>query len=147
LPPMDEVLAREVTVLGSTGSIGVNTLDVIAHVRKLHGQDAMPITALTAGDNVKLLIEQARAMKPVLAVIGNEQLFGELKAGLAGTGIDVGAGRLAVIDAAARKSDFVMVAIMGAAAIEPALRFGAAWWWRWPTRNAWWRRARCSATR
>ena len=37
LPPMDAVLARKVTVLGSTGSIGVNTLDVIAHVRKLHG--------------------------------------------------------------------------------------------------------------
>ena len=76
LPPMDEVLARKVTVLGSTGSIGVNTLDVIAHVRKLHGADALPITALTAGDNVKVLIEQARAMKPKLAVIGNEQLFG-----------------------------------------------------------------------
>ena len=102
LPPMDEVLARKVTVLGSTGSIGVNTLDVIAHVRKLHGPDAMPITALTAGDNVKLLIEQARAMKPGLAVIGNAQCFGELKAGLAGTGIEVAAGRQAVIDAAAR---------------------------------------------
>jgi 1-deoxy-D-xylulose-5-phosphate reductoisomerase len=121
LPPMDEVLARKVTVLGSTGSIGVNTLDVIAHVRKLHGADALPIAALTAGENVKVLIEQARAMKPGLAVIGNEQLFGELKEGLAGTGIEVGCGRQAVIDAGARQSDFVMVAIMGAAAIEPAL--------------------------
>src|SRR5688572_27092771 len=118
---MGDVLARSVTVLGSTGSIGVNTLDVIAHVRKLHGADAMPIAALTAGENVKVLIEQAKAMKPKLAVIGNEQLFGELKAGLAGTGIEVAGGRQAVIDAAARPSDFVMVAIMGAAAIEPAL--------------------------
>ena len=49
LPPMDAVLNRSVTVLGSTGSIGVNTLDVIAHVRKIHGAHAMPITALTAG--------------------------------------------------------------------------------------------------
>ena len=88
---------------------------------KLHGADAMPIAALTAGDNVKVLIEQALAMKPKLAVIGNEQLFGELKAGLAGTGIEVAAGRQAVIEAAAVPSDFVMVAIMGAAAIEPAL--------------------------
>ena len=39
LPAMDAVLARRVTVLGSTGSIGVNTLDVIAHVRKLHGAE------------------------------------------------------------------------------------------------------------
>jgi 1-deoxy-D-xylulose-5-phosphate reductoisomerase len=121
LPPLDDVLARKVTVLGSTGSIGVNTLDVIAHVRKIHGKDALPITALTAGNNVKCLIEQALAMKPALAVIGDEAQFAELKAGLAGTGIEVAAGRQAVIDAAARPSDFVMVAIMGAAAIEPAL--------------------------
>jgi 1-deoxy-D-xylulose-5-phosphate reductoisomerase len=121
LPPLDDVLARQVTVLGSTGSIGVNTLDVIAHVRKVHGADALPITALTAGNNVKVLIEQALAMKPRFAVIGDETRFGELKAGLAGSGIEVAAGRQAVIDAAARPSDFVMVAIMGAAAIEPAL--------------------------
>jgi 1-deoxy-D-xylulose-5-phosphate reductoisomerase len=121
LPAMDEVLGRKVTVLGSTGSIGVNTLDVIAHVRRQHGEDAFPITALTAGGNVKVLIEQAKAMKPALAVIGDESLFEDLKAGLAGTGIAVAAGREAVIDAATRPSDFVMVAIMGAAAIEPAL--------------------------
>jgi 1-deoxy-D-xylulose-5-phosphate reductoisomerase len=121
LPPMDEVLGRRVIVLGSTGSIGVNTLDVIAHVRKIHGPQAMPITALTAGENVKVLIAQALAMKPALAVIGNEQHFGELKAGLAGSGVEVAAGRQAVIDAAGLPSDFVMVAIMGAAAIEPAL--------------------------
>jgi 1-deoxy-D-xylulose-5-phosphate reductoisomerase len=60
-------------------------------------------------------------MKPKLAVIGNEALLGELQAGLAGTGIEAAAGRKAVIAAAARPSDFVMVAIMGAAAIEPAL--------------------------
>jgi 1-deoxy-D-xylulose-5-phosphate reductoisomerase len=121
LPPMDAVLGRRVTVLGSTGSIGVNTLDVIAHVRKVHGADAMPIEALTAGGNVGLLIEQARAMKPKLAVIGQESLLDELRAGLSGTGVEAAAGRQAVIDAGARPSDFVMVAIMGAAAIEPAL--------------------------
>ena len=121
LPATDAVLSRSVTVLGCTGSIGVNTLDVIAHVRKLHGPDALPIMALTAGENVKVLIEQARAMKPRLAVIGNPALLDELKDGLAGTGIEVAAGRAAVVEAAARPSDFVMVAIMGAAAIEPAL--------------------------
>jgi 1-deoxy-D-xylulose-5-phosphate reductoisomerase len=76
LPALNILLSRKVTVLGSTGSIGVNTLDVIAHVRKIHGADAMPITALTAGGNVKLLIEQAKAMKPALAVIGSESLLG-----------------------------------------------------------------------
>jgi 1-deoxy-D-xylulose-5-phosphate reductoisomerase len=121
LPPLEDVLSRKVTVLGSTGSIGVNTLDVIAHVRKVHGADALPIAALTAGDNVGLLIEQARAMKPGLAVIGNQEGFAQLREGLAGTGIEVACGRQAVIEAASRASDFVMVAIMGAAAIEPAL--------------------------
>jgi 1-deoxy-D-xylulose-5-phosphate reductoisomerase len=118
---LEAVSRRSVTILGSTGSIGVNTADVISHARKAYGADAFPVVALTAGENVKVLIEQARSLKPKLAVIGNESLFGELKAGLAGTGIEVAAGRQAVIDAAARPSDFVMVAIMGAAAIEPAL--------------------------
>ena len=121
LPAMDDVLARKVTVLGSTGSIGVNTLDVVTHVRKLHGANALPVAALTAGDNVKLLVQQALAVRPELAVIGNEDLFGELKQGLAGSGVEVAAGRDALIQAGARHSDFVMVAIMGAAAIEPAL--------------------------
>ncbi len=121
MPDLTPVLARSVTVLGSTGSIGVSTLDVVRHAREKYGADALPVVALTAQGNVKVLIEQARAFKPRLAVIGDESLFGELKAGLAGTGIEVGAGRKAVIEAAARKSDVVMVSIMGAAAIEPAI--------------------------
>lgn len=121
LPDLSSVLSRSVTVLGSTGSIGVSTLDVIAHARAVYGADAFPIEALTAGNNVQKLIEQSRAMKPKLAVIGEESHFDALKEGLAGTGIAVAAGRKAVIDAAARPSDTVMVAIMGAAALEPAL--------------------------
>jgi len=121
LPGLDQVTARFVTVLGSTGSIGVNTLDVIAHARQMHGPAAFPLMALTAGNNVELLIEQARALRPKRAVIGEESLYDALKTGLAGTGIEIAAGRQAVIEAAALPSDFVMVAIMGAAAIEPAL--------------------------
>ena len=120
-PDLSPVLARAVTVLGSTGSIGVSTLDVIAHARKTYGADALPITALTAQGNVKLLAEQARKMRPKLAVIGEERLLPELRDALGGTGVETAAGRGAVIDAAARPSDVVMVAIMGAAAIEPAL--------------------------
>ncbi|MBV9550489.1 MAG: 1-deoxy-D-xylulose-5-phosphate reductoisomerase, partial [Alphaproteobacteria bacterium] len=118
---LEGVTGRSVTILGATGSIGVNTAEVILHARKIYGAEAFPVTALTAGGNVGKLIEQARALKPKLAVIGDESLFGQLKAGLEGTGIEVAAGRAAVIEAAARPSDFVMVAIMGAAAIEPAL--------------------------
>ena len=120
-PSLDAVIHRSVTVLGSTGSIGVNTLDVVAHARKVYGAHAFPLTALTAQGNVKLLIEQALALRPKRAVIGDPALHAELKAGLSGTGVEVAAGREAVIAAAAMASDFVMVAIMGAAAIEPAL--------------------------
>jgi 1-deoxy-D-xylulose-5-phosphate reductoisomerase len=121
IPSLEDVIQRKVTVLGSTGSIGVNTLDVIAHARTVYGADAFPLAALTAQGNVKLLIEQAQALRPLRAVIGDASLYAELKAGLAGTGIEAAAGRDAVIAAAAMASDFVMVAIMGAAAIEPAL--------------------------
>ena len=120
-PPLNEVTHRSVTVLGSTGSIGVNTLDVIAHARKVYGAEAFPLVALTAQNNVALLIEQAKKFRPRRAVVGDAALYGELKSGLSGTGIEAEAGRDAVIAAAGLQSDFVMVAIMGAAAIEPAL--------------------------
>jgi len=118
---LEPVLARTVTILGSTGSIGVSTLDVISHVRRIYGSDTMPVQALTANSNVEMLARQALDIRPKLAVIGNESLYGSLKAALSGSGIEVAAGRSAVIAAAARPSDTVMVAIMGAAALEPAL--------------------------
>ncbi|MEI9993325.1 MAG: 1-deoxy-D-xylulose-5-phosphate reductoisomerase [Rhizomicrobium sp.] len=118
---LEPVLARSVTVLGSTGSIGVSTLDVVAHARKVYGAEVMPVEAITAQGRVDELIAQARAIGPKIAVIGDEALYGRLKDGLAGTGIQAAAGRKAVIEAAARPSSTVMVAIMGAAALEPAL--------------------------
>ena len=121
MPDLSPVLARRVTVLGSTGSIGVSTLDVIEHARTCYGADALPVEALTAQSNLSGLVDQARRIKPKIAVIGDEKLYPDLKAALSGSGIDVAAGRRAVIEAAARPSDVVMVAIMGAAALEPAL--------------------------
>ena len=118
---LEPVLARSVTVLGSTGSIGVSTLDVVTHARAVYGAEVMPVEAITAQGRVGDLIKQARAMRPRIAVIGDETLYGALKDGLAGTGIEAAAGRAAVIEAAARPSSTVMVAIMGAAALEPAL--------------------------
>jgi len=118
---LEPVLARSVSVLGSTGSIGVSTLDVIAHARRTYGAHALPVEVLTAHSNVAGLAKQARAIKPKLAVIGDEKCYRALKAELSGTGIEIAAGRAAVISAAARRSDVVMVAIMGAAALEPAL--------------------------
>ncbi len=121
MPDLRPVLERRVTVLGSTGSIGVSTLSVIDHARKCYGNDVLPVEALTAQSNVKALAAQARKIKPKLAVIGDEKFYSELKDALSGTGIEIAAGRGAVIAAAARPSHTVMVAIMGAAALEPAL--------------------------
>ena len=120
-PDLSSVVRRSVTVLGCTGSIGVSTLDVIAHARKTYGADAFPIEALTAHANVELLAEQAKRFQAKMAVVGEERQYARLKELLAGTGIEVAAGREAVIAAAARPSDAVMVAIMGAAALSPAL--------------------------
>jgi 1-deoxy-D-xylulose-5-phosphate reductoisomerase len=121
MPALAAVLHRRVTVLGSTGSIGVNTLDVIAHARKTYGAEVFPVEALTAGANAKKLAEQARAVRPRLAVIGDERHYTELKAALSGTGIEVAAGAEAIVAAAGRPADAVMVAIIGAAALKPAL--------------------------
>lgn len=107
---------RSVTVLGCTGSVGCNTIDMIER-----DPGAYRVEALTAHGNVDLLIEQARRLKPRLAVTGKEENFAKLKAGLAGTGIEVAAGRAAVIEAAERPAQWVMASIVGAAGLEPTL--------------------------
>jgi len=117
---LSSVMARRVTVLGSTGSIGISTLDVIAHARETHGPDAFPIEALTAQSNVEALAEQARRFKPKLAVIGDATRGEQLKTLLSGTGIQTASGYDAIVEAAARPAEVVMVAIVGAASLAPA---------------------------
>jgi 1-deoxy-D-xylulose-5-phosphate reductoisomerase len=107
---------RSVTVLGCTGSIGVSTLDLIERER-----ERFDLVALTAHKNVASLIEQARRLRPQFAVIGDLLLYDELKVGLEGTGIEVGAGREAVIEAALRPADWVMAGIVGTAGLAPTL--------------------------
>ena len=107
---------RSVTVLGSTGSVGTNTIDMIDR-----NPGAYRVEALTAHGNVDLLIEQSLRLKPRLAVTGKEENYEKLKAGLAGTGIEVAAGRAAVIEAADRPAEWVMASIVGAAGLEPTL--------------------------
>lgn len=118
---LSQMLSRRLTVLGSTGSIGVNTLSVVSHARSIYGADAMPLEALTAQSNVEMLARQAREYRPRMAVIGKPELHGKLKELLDGTGIEAAAGQDAVVAAAARPAEVVMVAIVGAAALPPAL--------------------------
>ena len=84
--------------------------------------------ALTAGRNVERLIAQARRWKPAVAVIEDERCLADLRAGLAGTGVQAAAGAQAVCEAAAMGADWVMSSIVGAAGLAPtvaAARTGA----------------------
>jgi 1-deoxy-D-xylulose-5-phosphate reductoisomerase len=114
-------LRRRVTVLGSTGSIGLSTLDVVAYARDRYGPESFPIEALTAQSNVKVLAEQARRFRPRLVAVADEDRYESLRDSLAGEGIEIAAGREGLIQAASAPSDVVMVAIVGAAALEPTL--------------------------
>ncbi len=107
---------RRISVLGSTGSVGCNTIDIVRRTPDLY-----ELEALTANNNVRLLAEQALQLRPKIAVIGNEQEYANLKTILQGTGIEVAAGRQAIIEAAARPTEWVMSAIVGAAGLEPTL--------------------------
>lgn len=108
---------RRITVLGSTGSIGVSTLDLMSQTG---GGEAYQVDALTAGSNVALLAEQALAWRPALAVIADAALKPELDTRLAGSEIATAAGDDAVEAAATAGSEWVMAAIVGAAGLRPA---------------------------
>lgn len=112
--------ARRVTVLGSTGSIGVSTLDLFDLAGR-EGTAEVEVVALAAGRNVERLAEQALKWRPALAIIEDEALYGELVERLAGSGVAAASGRQAVIDAAAMGADWVMSSIVGAAGLAPTL--------------------------
>jgi len=114
--PASETAPRRVTVFGATGSVGMNTLDLIGRNR-----DAFEVQALTANTNAAELAKQAVAFNAKLAVVADEDAYGDLKSALNGTGIEVAAGRDAVIDAASLPVDWVMAAIVGAAGLAPTL--------------------------
>lgn len=107
---------RTVSILGSTGSVGQSTLDVMA----AH-PGAYDIQVLTAGTKVSELAAQAKRFRPKRAVIRDERLYGELKSALSGTGIDVAAGDEAVVDAGAMDADWTMCAIVGMAGLKPIM--------------------------
>jgi len=115
------VLGRRITVLGSTGSIGAATLDVIRFAREHYGPHAFALQALTAQKSVALLAKQARELRPRTAVIADASLKNELVEALAGTEIKVLAGPEGVIEAAQQSSDMVMSAIVGVAGLAPTL--------------------------
>lgn len=115
-------------MLGSTGSVGVNTLDVIDFAMR-RGEAEVEIEALTANSNVALLAEQAKKFRPRFVAIADVRCKGDLQDALRGENIEIGAGAEAVEEAGARDADWVMAAIVGAAGLKPTLnaaRRGAA---------------------
>ncbi len=114
---------RRVTILGATGSIGQNTIDLIRR-----DAERYRVVALTGGANIARLAADARALRAELAVTARDDLLQDLRDALAGSGIEAAAGRQALEEAGARPADWVMSAIVGAAGLAPglaALRQGA----------------------
>ncbi len=111
-----DTIIKSVSILGSTGSIGRNTIDLVRA-----GGEKFKVEALTANKNVDLLAEQALSLNPSLVVIGDESLYKKLKELLINTNIEVAAGETALVDAASRPADWVMAAIVGAAGLLPTV--------------------------
>ncbi len=111
------MIKRNLTILGATGTIGMNTLDVIA----LH-PDRFRVVALTGQNQVERLATQCRQFKPRYAVVLDEARAHELRLLLADTETEVLCGARALEDVSSMPEvDTVMAAIVGAAGLRPAL--------------------------
>jgi 1-deoxy-D-xylulose-5-phosphate reductoisomerase len=107
---------RRVTILGSTGSVGQSTVDLL-----LRNPDGYEVEALTANRNPDRLAEQACALRARFAAIADAAHYPALRDALAGTGIEAGCGGAALAEAAMRPADWVMAGIVGAAGLAPTL--------------------------
>ena len=107
---------KRISIFGATGSIGQNTLDLIARDR--HSYE---VVVLTAGSNIDLLVKAALEFEPQAVVAATTDQFDELKTALSDTQIEVGTGRTALLESATRKCDLAFSAIVGAAGLEPGL--------------------------
>jgi len=108
---------RNIAVLGSTGSIGRQTLDVIAEY-----PDLLRAWLLVAGSNADLLIAQALRVRPQMVVIADESRYGQVRDALAGTGIEVASGSDAIAQAVtAPEIDTVVTAMVGYSGLAPTI--------------------------
>ncbi len=110
----NDIIEKTITLLGSTGSIGTQALDVA----RAHG---IKIKALAAGKNAELLEAQAREFKPSTVALSDERLAKQLKVSLADTDIKVTGGESAAEELAAESCDAVLNAIVGIAGLKSTL--------------------------
>ncbi|HUS53739.1 MAG TPA: 1-deoxy-D-xylulose-5-phosphate reductoisomerase [Thermohalobaculum sp.] len=108
---------RRISIFGVTGSIGANTLSVVESL----GIETFDVVAVSGNGNIAGLALAARMLKAQVAVTADGGKLEELRAALAGSGIDVAAGANALVEAASRPADWVMSAIIGAAGLAPTL--------------------------
>ncbi len=109
-------MTRSLTILGATGSVGSQTLDLVAR-----NPGRWQVEALTAGSDVAGLVSAAKACGARFVAIADAAKGEALKAALAGTDIESGAGESALVDAAARDAEIVITAIVGAAGLPPTM--------------------------
>ena len=107
---------KRISIFGATGSIGQNTLDLIARDRQSY-----EVVVLTAGSNIDLLVKAALEFQPQAVVAATNDQFNVLKTALSDTQIEVGTGRTALLESATRNCDLAFSAIVGAAGLEPGL--------------------------
>lgn len=108
---------RRISIFGSTGSIGQSTIDLIRRNRADY-----QVVALTGGQNIAQLAKDARELQAEVAVTADPARLQDLRDALAGSDVEAMAGASALTEAASRKADWVMSAIVGAAGLEPGLR-------------------------
>jgi 1-deoxy-D-xylulose-5-phosphate reductoisomerase len=107
---------RTVTLLGATGSIGASTVDLLKRER-----NRFRVEAVCANKSAAALAALARELGARFAAVADPAAYGDLKAALAGTGIEVAAGESGLIEAAERPAEWVIGAITGAAGLKPTL--------------------------
>ncbi|MEQ6203814.1 1-deoxy-D-xylulose-5-phosphate reductoisomerase [Sulfitobacter sp. HNIBRBA2951] len=107
---------RRVSIFGATGSIGQNTIDLIARA-----PEEYEVVALTGASNIKQLAADAIALKAQVAVTADAALLPDLRDALQGSGVEAAAGAQAITEAASRPADWIMSAIVGAAGLAPGM--------------------------
>ena len=108
---------RRVSIFGSTGSIGCNTVDLIER-----NQSDYEVVALSGGRNISKLAAQAKSLNAKIAVTAYDDGFDELKDALSDSDIAVAAGSTALLEMADMPSDWIMSSIVGAAGLAPGLK-------------------------
>ncbi len=108
--------AKTISILGSTGSIGCSTMDLLER-----NPDAFKVVSLTGNANVDLLAKQAKKFNAEYVCVADERNYAKLKDALFGTDIEIGGGESAVLEAAQRDAEWVMASIVGSAGLAPTL--------------------------